>query len=118
MKRILVILLAAILVASCSKENCQIRYSSDVKIELKNIEGFGAKIESHEFENGLGVITFNKPIITIPNEAFNECRSLRSITIPNSITSIGNFAFSGCFSLKSISIPDSVTSIGNGTFLF
>lgn len=36
--------------------------------------------------------------------------------IPDSVTSIGDFAFEDCKSLKSISIPDSVTSIGDGAF--
>ena len=52
----------------------------------------------------------------IADNAFNDCGSLTSVTIPNSVTSIGNYAFSGCTSLTSVTIPNSVTSIGDGAF--
>ena len=52
----------------------------------------------------------------IGNRTFEDCSSLKSITIPNSVTSIGYEAFYGCSSLTSITIPDSVTMIGNYAF--
>ena len=52
----------------------------------------------------------------IGDNAFADCTSLTSITLPNSITSIGVSAFSNCSSLTSIKIPNSVTSIENSAF--
>ena len=53
----------------------------------------------------------------IANNAFEDCSSLTSITIPASVTSIGDLAFYNCSSLTSITIPESVTSIGESAFL-
>ena len=61
--------------------------------------------------------------ITIPNSvtkiaagAFSGCSGLTSITIPNSVTDIGQYAFKGCSGLTSVTIPNSVTYIGDGVF--
>ena len=52
----------------------------------------------------------------IGREAFRDCSSLTSVTIPNSVTSIGDDAFWGCSGLTSVTIPNSVTSIGDYAF--
>ena len=52
----------------------------------------------------------------INNNAFYNCSSLTSITIPNTVTSIGYDAFYNCSSLMSITIPNTVTSIGHNAF--
>lgn len=56
------------------------------------------------------------PVTGISDDAFYNCFTLTSITIPNSVTSIGNSAFYGCSSLTSITIPNSVTTIGYNAF--
>ena len=127
MKHIFIILTAAILAVGCGGgnsakddnrvEDCQIKYISDrVCISLGGLAGSSVEIESHKFENGLGVITFNKPITAIPKNAFSKCVNLKSITIPSSVTSIGEAAFSDCKNLTSVTIPNSVTSIGEAAF--
>ena len=98
--------------------NNQICYTStdgEVVMPYK-ADVFGANIVSNVYENGRGVITFDGNVTSIGYNAFYDCFSLTSITIPNSVTSIGSYAFLGCSSLESITLPNSVTSIGYNPF--
>ena len=66
--------------------------------------------------SSLESITIPDGVTYIGDEAFKNCRSLESITIPDGVTYIGDEAFYGCSSLTSIEIPSSVTTIGNSAF--
>ena len=68
--------------------------------------------------NKVSVITADmlEGYTTIGDDAFYNCTSLTSITIPNSVTSIGRYAFYNCTSLASVTIPGGVTAIELGAF--
>ena len=66
--------------------------------------------------SSLTSITIPNSVTSIGNNAFENCSSFTSVTIPNSVTSIGASAFQNCSSLTSVTIPNSVTSIGNYAF--
>ena len=55
-------------------------------------------------------------VTQIGNNAFYNCSSLTSITIPENITTIGSNAFSGCSGLKIIEIPNSCETIDYNAF--
>lgn len=77
---------------------------------------FDANITDHIYENGTGVIIFDKPVTLIGERAFEACLNLTSIKIPNSVTEIGYGAFYNCRGLTNINIPNSVTTIGHLVF--
>lgn len=56
------------------------------------------------------------PVTEIRPRAFENCSSLKSITIGGNVTTIGKWAFSGCMGITSIEIPEKVESIGNLAF--
>ena len=59
---------------------------------------------------------YNGENYVIGNDAFYNCKNLRSVTIGNSVTSIGDSAFENCKNLRSVTIGNSVTSIGDSAF--
>jgi len=56
------------------------------------------------------------PVTEIRPRAFENCSSLKSITIGKNVTTIGKWAFSGCTGITSIEIPKKVESIGSMAF--
>ena len=57
-------------------------------------------------------------VTIIENNAFKDCKSLKSVMIPNGVTAIGEYAFYYCESLKSVTIPDGVTAIDDYAFSY
>ena len=73
--------------------------------------GDGITVVSNTYSSGKGIIKLSGVATTIGQEAFAECQTLTSITIPNSVTEIGSWCFAVCIRLASITIPSSVTDI-------
>ena len=55
-------------------------------------------------------------MINIGDGAFEECKSLREVSIPDNVASIGDYAFWNCQSLNQITVWSNVTSIGYSAF--
>jgi len=90
--------------------------SADGNVVNPNAHAFDAKIVDNTYSNGQGVITFDRPILTIRQSAFNSCDNLATIMIPKTVTEIEDYAFEDCSTLSSITLPNNTTTIGEGTF--
>ena len=116
---ILILSLVSMTLSSCSAQNIfgdsifRFEYHKETdSYELDRVAGKDyllGKITVPDTYNG-------KAVTSIGSEAFYDCGSLTSVTIPDSVTSIGNYAFCDCWFLTSVTIPDSVTSIGGSAF--
>ena len=89
--------------------------------ELKTVViNSGNRIGDDAFRNcsSLTSITIPSSVTSIGSSAFYYCSSLVNVTFGKNskLESIGSSAFSDCSSLTSITIPDSVTSIGSSAF--
>ena len=105
--------------AHCPCPSNEIWYTNGSTTEpTKPRDTFDVNIISNTYyaENECWVIKFDGEVTTIGYEAFWDCSSLTSVTIPDSVTTIGGYAFSNCYSLTSVTIPDSVTEIGYDAF--
>lgn len=92
--------------------------SSDGKIVTPfDRDAFPGNIISNTYENGQGVITFDLQVMTVGLEAFFNCTTLTSITLPQCVRFIGKNAFKAC-PLKEMTIPASVEHIGDCAFYF
>lgn len=76
------------------------------------ITGYTGKASALSIPSTLG----GKKVTTIGVRAFQNCTSIKSVTIPDSVTSIAIYAFQSCSGLTSITIPNGVKIIKASTF--
>ena len=56
------------------------------------------------------------PVASIGSNAFYNCTSMTSVTIPSGVYNLGDYAFAACMNLTHVIIPESVTNIGARAF--
>jgi hypothetical protein len=82
---------------------------------------FDSTLKSHEQRDNKWVISFTGTLTTIgwdggSNGAFENCGTLKSITLPDSVTKMYDYTFYQCTNLKSIELSNSLQLIGYMSF--
>ena len=94
-------------------------YAAVVEVETLILQNGLQEIGNYALYNArhLGQITIPAGVTRIGESAFEECRSLESVTFAGkALREIDDWAFYNCHTLKNITIPEGVTSIGKAAF--
>jgi len=65
---------------------------------------------------GVKTIKFSNTIEKLPENVFEGCSSLQTLTIPSNIKTIGDYAFTKCTGLTEVTLEEGVESIGTNAF--
>ena len=89
-------------------ENNKIFYTSTdgAIVTPYDTNAFGVNIVSNTYEDGQGVIEFDGDVVSFDQQAFYECSTLSSISIPETLSWSDNDVFKGCTSLTRVNISD------------
>lgn len=75
---------------------------------LVNLMGYDSEKNLYLNNELVTALTIPDGVISIPDCAFYNCKSLTNVVIPNSVTSIGKEAFSNCYNLGSINFEGTI----------
>ena len=87
--------------------NKVIYYTTSNKETIAPTEGadFGALLQTNDYVDLKGIMTFDGNVTQIGAHAFEGCETLTGITIPSTVTSIGESAFARCTLLGAPNTP-------------
>ena len=81
--------------------NC---YKNEISSIEHKIDGDIEAVKEGGEYNGLQTVILNEGLITIGSYGFNNCKLIKSISIPASVTSIANTSFLNCISLNTLTV--------------
>lgn len=100
------------------KGKCGDNLVYEIKNGILNITGTGTMYDMPDFSGNTKITdaVIAEGAVSLGAEAFEDCSSLRAVSLPSTLTTIGDNAFDSCYNLDSIIIPENVTSIGDYAF--
>ncbi len=61
-------------------------------------------------------VTLSNTLVTIGDNSFKDCKSLKEVKFNDNIEMVGDYAFDGCTSLETIVLPDKYIEMGSTSF--
>lgn len=89
-------------------------YFEQVDSESVTITGYAGGDAKHVLK--IPATLDKKTVVGISEKAFKDCNSITGIEFPATMTTIGRYAFANCALISSLTIPASITSIGESAF--
>ena len=77
--------------------------------------GDSVNITVYEGKN-IKKVVVKKGVVSLPDNAFKDCKKLKKIILPSTLKRIGARAFSNTPTLKSLNLPNGITAIKEYTF--
>ena len=124
MKRVSIFI--ALLFAACSfvlatpanqtKGGVNYVYNSDYHAYVASSYDSGSGLSSIEILAKLNVDGVSYSVEAVADNAFKDCTTLTTVTLPLTLKTIGVSAFEGCTGLTSIRFPGSLASVGKAAF--
>ena len=69
-----------------------------------------------EIREKITSVVVGEGVLSVGNQAFNECKTLTSVILPSTLQHIGSDAFFDCFALESVSLPEGLMEMNNSAF--
>lgn len=94
-------------------------FKNAVKLESFSIPSKVQDIPAGLFDGCIKLATVDTTksrLLSIGDNAFNNCKALNAIYLPDAITTIGSNAFYGCAAITEINLPKQIISIGDFAF--
>ena len=118
MKRLSILLAAALLWLTALSAAAATRFSDGVYIFEKNEDNKAVIVDCNLTDKEIVVpdTVLSYPVVGIGDYAFLNNSTIRRVSLPASLCSIGAYAFAGDAALESITIPASCTQIADNAF--
>lgn len=117
MKKLLSVLLAAVIVAVSAPLCLAATYESfTYEVNADNTLTITAFTNLHQSSVTVPETIDGKTVTAIGDNVFKGKSSLKTVKIPNSVISIGNYAFYGCKNITSVTLGTGVKTLGTNCF--
>ena len=97
--------------------------TNDATITPQNISSFNSEtgnavLVENTYENGQGIMRFNKAVTVIPPNAFANRPTLKSIILPGTVQTVGMSAFRNSETLETVQLNEGLMNIDSEAFSY